>query len=300
MMGKRKPTASALAAPDWESCAPREVAERQGVTTGYARMLPVLKRQIISASATLERERDAERDLKRMLHSRNNTDQPDKQEHAQLEFFRHGGSDRSAKGRKWLEQARGGGPAAKGMTSHLSEALELALSLGWRVLPCHSAGGGRCSCGKYPCGTDNRTAGKHPLTARGLSDATKDEQQIRMWAHKWPECNWAVATGQDSGIWVLDVDGESGKDSLRSLVEKHGKLAKTITVTTARGQHFYFAYPVSGTIRNSVGKLGHGLDVRGDGGYALVPPSIHSTGARYEWTSLLNEFVPACAPAWLL
>src|ERR1039457_4853569 len=83
MMGKRQLTASALPAPDWESCAPREVAERQGVTTGYARMLPVLKRQIISASATLERERDAERDLKRMLHSRNNTDQPYKQEHAQ-------------------------------------------------------------------------------------------------------------------------------------------------------------------------------------------------------------------------
>jgi hypothetical protein len=64
--------------------------------------------------------------------------------------------------------------------------------------------------------------------------------------------------------------------------------------------HFYFAYPATGTIRNSTGKLGAGLDVRGEGGYVLIPPSTHPSGASYEWASANLQLAPASAPVWLL
>ena len=101
---------------------------------------------------------------------------------------------------------------------------------------------------------------------------------------------------------VLDIDGEPGSASFRSLVEQHDEeWTRTPAVATARGLHLYFSHPVAGSvIRSSAGKLGVGLDVRGEGGYALVPPSIHPSGARYEWTRPLNGLAPASAPAWLL
>ena len=54
---------------------------------------------------------------------------------------------------------------------------------GWPVFPCHSAYGGRCSCGDPNCG---KHAGKHPRTPHGHRDATKDERQSSSWAPKWP------------------------------------------------------------------------------------------------------------------
>ena len=153
---------------------------------------------------------------------------------------------------------------------------------GWRLLPCAERG-------------------KKALIRDWPRRASCDADVIRKWAREHEGCNWAVLCGADSGVWVLDIDGEPGNASLRSLVEQHGEeWTRTLAVTTERGQHFYFAYPPGTTIKNSTRKLGAGLDVRGEGGYALVPPSIHSSGARYEWTSPLNGFAPASAPAWLL
>lgn len=52
--------------------------------------------------------------------------------------------------------------------------------------------------------------------------------------------------------------------------------------------HFFFEYPHGVEIRNSAGKLGPGLDVRGEGGYVLLPPSVHATSRRYEWEDAQN------------
>jgi Bifunctional DNA primase/polymerase, N-terminal/Primase C terminal 1 (PriCT-1) len=167
-----------------------------------------------------------------------------------------------------------------------ADGLERVLSLaarGWRLLPCAERG-------------------KTPLLSDWTRRASCDIGTICMWAKKHVGCNWGVLCGADSGVWVLDVDGESGDASLRSLVEQHGdEWTRTLAVTTARGQHLYFSHPGSGNaIRTNAGKLGVGLDVRGDGGYALVPPSTHPSGTPYEWTSPLNELAPISAPAWLL
>lgn len=55
---------------------------------------------------------------------------------------------------------------------------------------------------------------KAPATKHGFKDATTDSKQIAAWWEGWPEQNIGVATGEVSGIWVLDVDDEDGEASL--------------------------------------------------------------------------------------
>jgi hypothetical protein len=115
---------------------------------------------------------------------------------------------------------------------------------------------------------------KTPLLRDWPTLASCDAEIIRGWAAEHPGCNWGVACGPGSGVWVLDVDGGQGKAALRRLIEQHGKLPETLTARTGRGGHLFWSYPQS-AIRNSANKVGGGLDVRGDGGYVLVPPSVH-------------------------
>ncbi len=162
-----------------------------------------------------------------------------------------------------------------------AEALDIVLRMaarGWRLLPCVRRD-------------------KKPLIQDWPRRASSDADVIRKWAREHEGCNWGVATGPESGIFVIDVDGEYGENSFCSLVERHGTWSKTLTAITAHGRHFYFDWPTSGTIRNSAGKLGAGLDVRGDGGYCVIPPSTHPSGAVYEWAADLQV---TSAPGWLL
>lgn len=143
---------------------------------------------------------------------------------------------------------------------------------GWAVFPCEPRG-------------------KKPLTDHGLKDATTDPEKIRGWWTRWPDANIGFATGR---YVVLDVDGPDGEAALASLERQHGPLPETLTAKTGRGRHVYFSANGS-RIRNSAGKLGEHLDVRGEGGYVILPPSMHMGGARYEW---LTRFKPAPLPAW--
>jgi hypothetical protein len=141
-----------------------------------------------------------------------------------------------------------------------------------------------------------RPAGKAPITRRGLHDATRDPAQIARWADEYPTANIGVRTGRESGLVVLDVDGDDGFESLRALERQHGELPRTATVKTPRGGgHYYFAHP-GGEVPCSAGRLGVGLDVRGDGGYVVAPPSVGPNGVHYE----PDEVAPiVMLPAWL-
>jgi hypothetical protein len=148
----------------------------------------------------------------------------------------------------------------------------------------------------FPCN------GKRPFTAHGLKDATTDRVTIlRWWERVWPNANVAVRTGAESGIVVLDVDGEAGADTLHDLEREHGALPVTVeSLTGGGGRHLYFKHPRR-VIRNSAGQLGPGLDVRGDGGYAIAPPSICENGRAYEWAAerSFDDREPAELPRWL-
>jgi hypothetical protein len=147
---------------------------------------------------------------------------------------------------------------------------------GWRVFPVHSVQNGRCTCGQ-DCG---KNAGKHPRIKGGFKIATADANQIEEWWRKWPDANIGIATGSVSGIIVLDIDGPEGHASLAKLIARCGLLDRTPIVKTARGWHLYFKAPADVAIPCSTG---NGLDVRGDGGYVVAPPSVHVSGHVYEW-----------------
>lgn len=161
---------------------------------------------------------------------------------------------------------------------------------GWPVFPLHNPEVGGCSCGR-PC----KDIGKHPRTLHGVLDASTDTAVIQRWWRMWPEANVGLATGAASGIIVLDVDD---MESLRHLETIHGALPETASVSTGKGQHFYFTHP-GGVVRNSNGDIAPGIDIRGHNGYAVAPPSRHANGAQYRWISP-KGVGPAPCPQWLV
>lgn len=161
---------------------------------------------------------------------------------------------------------------------------------GWRVIPIKPGF-------KYPQGIE-----------RWQEKATTDPERITRYWTTNPDHGIGIATGAESGLWVLDVDpDDGGDDSLAALEARHGALPDTVeAVTGGGGRHLVFAWPTDGTeIRNSAsGVLGVGLDVRGVGGQFVAAPTVHpETGQRYAWEVEHDPFdglAPAEAPRWLL
>ncbi len=134
---------------------------------------------------------------------------------------------------------------------------------------------------------------KTPLTAHGFHDASTDSEQIEAWWTQWPDANIGIPTGAVSGLIAIDADvknGQPGKESFYKLKLPHTRTSRTPT----GGWHAIYKYP-GVEIRNRTGLL-PGIDVRGDGGYIVVPPS-KVNGAYYSW---LNELEPVAVPEALL
>ncbi len=181
----------------------------------------------------------------------------------------------------------------------LAAALKYA-SMGWRVIPIHTPTPIGCSCTAN--GKCKNKPGKHPKTKNGLKDGTTDQAKIREWWNKWRDANIGIVTGAESGLVVLDVDGKEGQDSLDALERQCGKLPNTVEVLTGGGgRHFYFKHP-GRRVKTCAGKIARGLDIRGDGGYVVAPPSIHASGKNYEWESdsLAGELSLSSLPSWIL
>jgi hypothetical protein len=183
----------------------------------------------------------------------------------------------------------------------LSKALSYASEFGFHVFPIHSVqSDGSCTCGNVdhvPGGSQAKQIGKHPATKNGLKDASADAFQIRkMFGSK--DFNIGIVTGEVSGIFAVDVDGINGEESLDALEAEHGALPKTLTNLTGRGKHLIFKHPgIKIVTRTS--KLGKNLDVRGDGGYIIGPPSKHASGNQYSWDESQGWQI-ADAPEWLI
>jgi hypothetical protein len=106
---------------------------------------------------------------------------------------------------------------------------------------------------------------------------------VAAWWEIYPDANIGLATGPKSGVWVLDVDGPEGEATLAQYVADNTDLPNCPQQITGKGRHLFFAWPEGQHIGNSSRRLGPGLDVRGDGGYVLVAPSIHPNGSEYRW-----------------
>ena len=131
----------------------------------------------------------------------------------------------------------------------------------------------------FPC----EPGAKRPLTRNGHWDATTDPRVIGRWWRRWSSANIGGPTGKKRGIVVLDVDVDDGGLESLAKLERAGALTpKTARSRTGGGGiHVFFRYPRGTEIRNSAGLLGPGLDVRGEGGYVVVPPS--RTQSSYQW-----------------
>jgi hypothetical protein len=150
---------------------------------------------------------------------------------------------------------------------------------------------------------------KIPILANWPQAATTDKKIIADWWTDYPDANIGCLTGRDSGIFVIDVDRHGDTDgqiSLDDLEAQFGKLPDTVEqITGGGGRQIFFRYPAGATITNKTGSgaLAPGLEIKGDGGQVVLPPSIHpQTGRQYEWEASSHpadvEIVEA--PEWLI
>jgi hypothetical protein len=172
---------------------------------------------------------------------------------------------------------------------------------GYAVIPLHTIlpSSGACSCGRPTC----TSPAKHPLTANGLKDATTDEDTVRRWWQTWPSANIGVVTGSRSNnLTVLDFDGgKYDDDAFNKVQDLLGDLPLTSTgwtVKTGSGFHAWFQSDQAKQIKNSASKLSPGVDIRGEGGYVVAPPSLHWTKANYAWNHTQALALPVLPTAW--
>jgi len=164
----------------------------------------------------------------------------------------------------------------------LEEALRYE-RMGFSVIPVNHVGARGCTCGLKDC----KSQGKHPVGdwKRAQEHRLTPPDLQKIFADKSPKRNVGIVTGPVSGIYVLDIDGEKGLDSLARAGHPIESLPTTPTVRTGGGgYHLYFRYP-EWEVKSKTEILGAGskVDVRGLGGFVVAPPSDHKSGKRYEW-----------------
>ena len=146
-----------------------------------------------------------------------------------------------------------------------------------------------------------RMRDKRPASDNGCKDATTDVEQVDLAWRAMPNLNIGMATGKPSGnIIVIDIDvdndkGYDGMEYLRKWEQEHGELPETVMAITGRGGTHMF-YRVDREIRNTANEEHH-IDVRGDGGYVMVAPSIHPNGNQVQWENDPEDYPFADADA---
>ena len=130
---------------------------------------------------------------------------------------------------------------------------------------------------------------KTPLTPNGFKDASNDPERIKAWWAQTPQANIGVDCGR-SNLAVIDLDGDNALDRWNVISDSMGlPFARcAVAETGGGGNHIVYAQPTP-RIRNTTGKLGKGIDTRGDGGYIVLAPSVHPSGKLYQW---LREYEP--------
>jgi putative DNA primase/helicase len=164
-------------------------------------------------------------------------------------------------------------------TDEFRSAARAYIEHGWHVLPIHAVlDKVRCTCGHPRCGQP----GKHPATRHGYRDASDDPSIIDEWTERLTR-NIAIATGGVSGVVVINVDPRNGGDEAWDEFEA---MFPEVDFTTYRvasgggGFHLYYALP-GGIADPTVPNLLRGVDLKGDGGYVIAPPSNHASGGVY-------------------
>lgn len=165
------------------------------------------------------------------------------------------------------------------MNSLLKAALKYANRYGWRVFPLD---------------------GKEPRIKGGFRSATTDERAIKRWWTKWPDANIGIACDSEHGPIVIDLDEPkehevSGFKFLKTLELPREGLVTRSAISREGRLHLYFLPMRDGTtLKRMIRPLSKkdrkvAIDILGDGGYVVAPPSIHpDTGEPYRWDAKID------------
>jgi hypothetical protein len=173
-------------------------------------------------------------------------------------------------------------PTPTSNTPLLDAALEYAKHV--PVFPVHYPVDGGCSCRRPDCGS----VAKHPMTTNGFHNASQDETVIREWWARWPQANIGMGTGAGPGVAVVDLDNAEAERAFESLMPPFD--ATPVVLTGGGGTHFYFSHPGTPVKTRAAIRGVVGFDVRGDGGFVVLPPSRHQSGERYTWLTEPKPF----------
>lgn len=152
---------------------------------------------------------------------------------------------------------------------------------------------------------------KIPLKgSRGFKDASREPDTLLRWWTEHPDANIGLPTGSVNGLFVVDIDPrKQGSDEWALLAALHGEPVTRRVRTPSGGQHLYFRWPAAGGVPNGA-NVWRGIDVRGEGGYVVAPPSrtrerrdprnpekIVTAAGEY---TVIDHAPIADAPAWIL
>jgi Bifunctional DNA primase/polymerase, N-terminal/Primase C terminal 1 (PriCT-1) len=173
---------------------------------------------------------------------------------------------------------------SRARVSPIADAALGYLAKGWSVLPV-------------------RARDKRPLMPwEALQSTRPAAADVMQWYRRWPHANVGIVTGEISNLIVIDIDPQhGGEQSLERLQRQFGVMPPTVEAATGSGgRHLYFAHP-GAPVHNRAG-LAPGIDLRGDGGYIVAPPSMHPSGRPYAWAPGRSpqDISLAPLPRWLL
>ena len=154
----------------------------------------------------------------------------------------------------------------------MSDMLEWAVDyirMGWSVIPINPEGNPK---------------GKKPLVSwMQFQGVAATEEEAAEWWSRWPDANIGIVTGSVSNLVVLDLDGKGALKLLREHLG--GDIPVTASTKTGKGFHLYYGYSDSDIASRARILTGDScaMDVRGEGGYVVAPPSVHESGLVYTW-----------------
>jgi len=123
----------------------------------------------------------------------------------------------------------------------------------------------------------NRKTKKPLVKWKPYQNRLPTKNEVNEWFSTWPDANIAMATGSLSGVLIVDCDSKVAVDNF---TQSYPEALDTLQVKTGRGRHFYFRFEKG--IKNDCGKiLGPKIDIRAEGGFVILPPSVHPNGKPY-------------------
>jgi hypothetical protein len=143
-----------------------------------------------------------------------------------------------------------------------------------------------------------QATGSFAVATALLEEATDDLVQLESWAQDLPGCNWALATGQKSEVFAVQMDDACGRDALYTLSWYASDWIQTRQVMAGERLVALFRWPSGFGLCNASKRIAPGLSIHGDGDYVLIPPSKSSSGISYRW--LDSDESVAATPQWLL